>query len=356
MSRNDTPTHNKKSFWIAITTSLLLIMGWEIFWRSQGRIPDLSDDKHLWAQTRAKVENLDSNGVVIIGSSRALFNLQLPVWQKKTGIKPVQLATAGGNPIPVLEDLVKKTDYRGTIIVGVTPGIFFAKINPDSGNWKRSSKRIKHYYERTYADRLNQFLSIPLQNNLAFITASENEWDNDIDLKALLRNIKCGIRTESDKDPPFNSFQYLDIDRNTRMSPECAFDTTFSNGIKAVWANNRKKAKKAPEGMVVEYVKKLTDPFLKRGGNVIFVRFPSTGMYKELEAKNQPRKDFWDQLLLQTGCRGYHYNDYDSLRNFSCPEWSHLSGEDADKFTSALLDIMLKEKVIPNLNRSHHAF
>jgi len=347
MSRADTHLNHRKALWIAIVLSLISVSAWELYWRSRGRIPDLSDDKFLWAQTRAKVENLDTNGVVIIGSSRTLFNLQVHEWQKITGIKPVQLSSAGGNPIPVLEDIVKKTDYRGTLIVGVTPGIFFGKTNNESRSWSRNQKRVDYYHKRTYADMLNHCVSIPLQNNLAFLTASENEWADDIDLKALLKSIKWGVRIQKENDPPFYSFQYLDKDRNTRMSDRCAHDTAFANSIKRVWKFNNQKAKKSKKDEAVSFVEDLVKQFNGRGGNLVFLQSPSTGFYKELEAKNQPRTEFWDVLLQTTGAKGYHYEDYESLKNFDCPEWSHLSGEDADKFTRAFVNILIEDKVLP---------
>ncbi|MBK8079789.1 MAG: hypothetical protein IPK25_05600 [Saprospiraceae bacterium] len=125
----------------------------------------------------------------------------------------------------------KNTDYSGTLIVGVTPAYFFKTIKRVQ-SWGRTQKRVDYYHKRTYADRLNHFLSIPLPNNLAFLSAAENEWADDIDLKSLLRATKWGVRTGRENDPPFNSFQYLDIDRNTRMSHKCAHDTAFTNTVK----------------------------------------------------------------------------------------------------------------------------
>jgi hypothetical protein len=347
MLRTDTPLQYRKALWIAVILSLLSVFSWEIYWRSKGKIPDLSDDKYLWAQNRAKVDNLNSHSVVIVGSSRALFNLQLPVWEKLTGIKPVQLANAGSHPVPVLEDIILNTDYKGTLIVGVTPGIFFSKIKKDGRSWSRAQKRVDYFHKRTYADRLNHFLSIPLQNNLAFLTASENEWADDTDLKSILRNTKWGNRTGKENSPPFYSFQYLDIDRNNRMSDRCAKDTAFANTIKRVWKFHNEKAKKSPEDEAVLYVDNLVEKFTARGGNLVFLQSPSTGFYKDMEAKNQPRKKFWDALIQKTGVKGYHYEDYESLKNFDCPEWSHLSGEDADRFTESFVNILLKDNVLP---------
>ena len=67
----------KKSLLITILISILAIGTWEVYWRSQGYLPDLDDDKFLWARTRAKVDKATSNEVVLIGSSRVLFDIQV---------------------------------------------------------------------------------------------------------------------------------------------------------------------------------------------------------------------------------------------------------------------------------------
>ena len=67
----------KPSLIIAVTLSIISLAAWEFYWRSQGKIPDLDDDKNLWAVQRAKVEDASKKDVVLIGSSRVLFDIQL---------------------------------------------------------------------------------------------------------------------------------------------------------------------------------------------------------------------------------------------------------------------------------------
>jgi hypothetical protein len=69
-------------------------------------------------------------------------------------------------------------------------------------------------------------------------------------------------------------------------------------------------------------------------------------MFKDIESKHLARTDFWEELVKATGAHAYHYNDYEQFINLECPEWSHLSGEDADFFTRELVKIMKKDNVL----------
>jgi hypothetical protein len=325
---------------IAALLSLAGLTSWEMYWRSQGKIPDLDDDKNLWADQRARVNYLTKEDVVLLGSSRVLFDIQLNEWEKATGKRPVQLATAGGMPLPMFRDIVENTDFNGTLVVGVTPGIFFFNTDPKSFCWNRSKYRIDYFHKRTYAQRLNHFLSVPLQKNLTLVSVSEERWADDIDLRSLIRNIKIGNRVE--EYPPFYSFQYIDEDRNVRMSERCVRDTAFANTIKRVWMTDAGSPPPQKEE-TISYFLQDAKKFMDRGGNLILLRCPSSGFYYDEETKNQPRAAFWDELVKRTGAKGYYYEDYDQLKYFECPEWSHLSADDADIFTRELLKIMIKD-------------
>jgi hypothetical protein len=81
-----------------------------------------------------------------------------------------------------------------------------------------------------------------------------------------------------------------------------------------------------------------------RGGQVVFVRPPSSGGFWEMEQKNYPRELYWDALLRYTDTPGVHFSDYQETARFVCPEWSHLSPEDAVTYTEQLIKILIREK------------
>jgi hypothetical protein len=50
-----------------------------------------------------------------------------------------------------------------------------------------------------------------------------------------------------------------------------------------------------------------------------------------------PRKKYCDDLLTYTNTQGIHFQDYPETSNFICPEWSHLSLNDAVIYTKHLV-------------------
>ncbi len=77
-----------------------------------------------------------------------------------------------------------------------------------------------------------------------------------------------------------------------------------------------------------------------RGGDVVFIRLPSSGDYRPREARLQPRAEYWDRLLRDTESVGIHFEDHNELQGFRIPEWSHLHSDDVKKFTIALIPII----------------
>ncbi len=118
--------HLKQSLIIAILLGIVAIATWEFYWRDQGMVPNLDDNKNLWANQRAKLDEDHSNTVVFIGSSRILYDIQLDLWQELTDTNPLMLATQGASPIPAFKDIVENTDFSGTLVVGITPPLFFS--------------------------------------------------------------------------------------------------------------------------------------------------------------------------------------------------------------------------------------
>lgn len=335
----------KKSFIMAFSLAIILLLSWEIFLRNTKKsIMIIDDNQDLWAVQRARVPQLEENDVILTGSSRVLFNIQLDVWEEKTGVRPLQLANVGSSPLPVFHDLVQNTEFNGTILVGVSPGLFFSTTYPLAEPWEWPQSRVDHFYNRTYAQRSNHWLSLPLQQTFYFISAEEDAGSDNVDLKSLVDRISWGDRAIDDF-PWAGNFGDIEVDRNLRMTELCATDTTNARTIKNFW-----KALMENPNMPPPDIKNTTDFFLKdakafmdRGGTIILLRSPSTGLVKEIETKGLPRAAAWDSLVIKSKAYSYHYEDYEGLSGFDCPEWSHLSGPDADKFTAALVDLMIAD-------------
>ncbi|PKQ44268.1 hypothetical protein [Confluentibacter flavum] len=330
----------KQSLIVALILSIIGLTSWELFWRSQGYYPTLDDNKDLWAVQRAKLKTLTNQDVVLTGSSRVLFDIQLDAWEEETKKRPLQLASVGSSPLPIFHDIVETTDFAGTIIVGVTPTLFFSTTYPLADPWRRTQIRADFHHERTYAQRLNHHLSIPLQNSLAFmINYEERGYADEINLRGLLQKVKIGNRIKNDF-PAFHDFGDIDLDRNMKMREKTVTDTAFANSIIRVWGWYATAFPPPDKASTMPFFVKDAKKFMARGGNLILLRCPSTGGFRMGENAVSPRKDYWDELVAQTKAKAYHFEDYEQLKYLDCPEWSHLSVKDANYFTKELVKIM----------------
>ncbi|MFH4966120.1 hypothetical protein V8G69_14045 [Gaetbulibacter sp. M235] len=338
----------KQSLIIALTIFVVAISSWEFYWRSQGLCPTLDDNEALWAVQRGRVEKATSNDILLMGSSRVLFDMQLNEWEAETGIRPIQLASVGSSPLPIFHDVVNNTDFSGTIVVGVTPGLFFSTTSPEAQPWQWPQSKVDYYKKRTYAQIANHYLSLPLQKRFAFL--SDDQGVDGIKLKELLGKIQIGNRYV-DPMPPFHEFGEIGLDRNLKMKPITVTDTAYANSIIKVWRFFMKGAASGPPpdkaGTMAFFLKDL-EIFKARGGHVILVRCPSSGSLRHGENMGVPRATFWDELVKQADVKAYHFEDYDQLKDLKCPEESHLSATDAEYFSTEIIKIMKVDGALTN--------
>ncbi|MCB0382172.1 MAG: hypothetical protein KDD05_02365, partial [Psychroserpens sp.] len=61
----------KKSFILAVIMSAIALFIWESYWRTKPEYYTayLEDDRNLWSEQRAKVDDLTSDDVILIGAS-----------------------------------------------------------------------------------------------------------------------------------------------------------------------------------------------------------------------------------------------------------------------------------------------
>ncbi len=90
------------------------------------------------------------------------------------------------------------------------------------------------------------------------------------------------------------------------------------------------------------------EKFKARGGQVVLIRFPSSGGLLQFESDVFSRENNWEELVEAADVPAYHFQDNEKLNQFHCPEWSHLSAEDAATFTTELTRILIEDQVITN--------
>lgn len=318
------------------------VISWELYLRNKGVLKAYDDGPALWAEKRGKVYESPENATVFIGSSRIKYDLDIETWQTITGEKAIQLAEEGSSPMLVLEDLANDEKFKGKLIIDITEPLFFSPFAPRDAE---TIKNISFYKERTPAQRASFALNNLLESKLIFL-------DKDfLSLNAMLDEIQVPGREGVFKFPWFPmDFDRTTADRQAKMSPKFLADTTLQNKVKAVWSTFAEKGKSMPPlpdtaiTATLYRAKALTDKIKARGGQVLFVRTPASGPMKVGENMGFPREKFWDPLLYVTECPGIHFMDYPAIAHFECPEWSHLSPQDAVVFTRHFIAILEKEK------------
>ena len=336
----------KKSLIISIVLSLIGLTAWELHWRSKPEYYKavLEDDRYLWAKERAKVKTASDKDVILIGSSRTAFNFNTHVWEEVQGIKPINLSTDGKPPGPFLEDIVYKTSFNGTIVIGVAPLFWFD--TPDNLWWQPAKQWIDHYHNQTYAQKLGYFLSKPLQRNLVMLTSSELQFYNDLILKSLINRISIPGRVE--EDAMLYNFSYHDEDRNLMMFPIMITNPKYAKKITDVWDSFLPTipdydAIKDDIPEIFDYYLKVINIFKTRGGKIIFVHHKVEEPWNKVNKRFLPRVKVWDAFIEKVNCPSYHFEDYEFMSKYTLPDWSHMYVDDAKTYTRDMVNKMIKD-------------
>jgi len=346
---------NKNLVKAGILTLILVVVffgGWEFYLRSKGINIAYDDGKELWADKRAMVYEPADKATVLIGSSRNKYDVDIETWKLLTGDHPIQLAMVGTSPLPVLDDLANDKNFKGKLLIDVTEILFFSTSPP---NIKDAKERVEYYHQRTPAQKASFIVNHALESQFVFL-------DKDyFSLNALLDELPVPKR-KGVFALPWNcpmDFGRVTFDRQNLMTNKFLTDTFLQSRVKGLWVFYRDMAPpipppgpklvsflasaKAEQDSIIAVVKADVDKIKARGGQIIFVRTPSSGPFLMGEKMGYPREKYWDRILAITNCPGIHFEDYPATAHFVCPEFSHLKPADAIVWTKNLVEI-LKEK------------
>ncbi len=319
---------------------LITVVCWEIYLRKQGVDLAYDDGPALWSHKRCMVYEPMDQATVFIGSSRIKYDLDNPTWERITGDHAIQLAMEGNSPRPILEHLAADENFKGRLIVDVTEGLFF---NPSPGRSAEVSANIDFFEDLTPAQKASFALNKPLESSLVFL-----DKDN-YSISAMLDQLEVPSRPGVFMMPIFPmDFGRNSFDRQMYMTDKFVADTTLQNQVKDIWNFFRSMNRFAPASgdtlqQIMLAVKADTEKIKARGGQVLFVRTPSSNPMWMGEQMGFPREKYWNALLQITDCQGIHFADYPATANYICPELSHLTPKDAVTYTEELIRILNEE-------------
>ena len=328
-------------FLIAIALLIALTAGWEMYWRDYGATPSYANSNGSWAAQRRRIDTGEgAASTVLIGSSRVLFDIQLPVWEAATGKRPIQLALEGTSSVFTLEDLADDPNFTGRLLIGVAPSLFF------SGFGYRADA-LSYFHKESLTQRSGHWLSQHLlEPYFAF-------YEPDFALATVVKRQAWPARDGVPQRTQVRKLAVSDADRNTHLWQKVETDPAYQAMARGIWAENFKGPPPpnmdTPEKMqklIDKQIERATVAILKlraRGVRLMFVRLPSNGDFYAFEQMVFPKAQTWDVLLRRTGATGIHFEDYAELQGYDLPEWSHLSASEANRFTAALAPLVEKE-------------
>ncbi len=323
--------------WITgLIIALLALGGLETFWRERGHIPSVVDDPELWAYHRHRVDMNGPHTIVLVGASRIQLDISVSTLKDIVPCyKIAQLAIDGKHPIGSLIDLAQNKRFKGIVICSIT-GMGFQREYRD-----HQQDYVQNYHKHsTLNTRLNRLITSIIQEHFVVV-------DPYLKLRRIVLTWRKSKRLPS---PRFlitrhdrsrlADYTRININKQRRFRVK---------RIQEIYAKSPPLDPKEwlQEALEIEsFVKKILD----RGGKVVFVRLPSSGEHWEIDEKFLPRRQYWDKFAAITSAETIHFQDIRSLREFSCPEGSHLDYRDAPHFTRALIEELIRQKIIEPLH------
>lgn len=316
---------------VAIGVVVLVLGVWEVVLRSAGFPAEATPE--VWSIARARA----AGGVpVLVGSSRMQADIDLDVWVEVTGgARPAQLASAGGPALPYLEDLAADEGVTGLVVVDAMPFHTFDRGGP-SGDLLPG---FFAHYER--------FVSSPAvwaETYLRRWVSTAMVWRTPAASWSSLRQAQSN-GTELLFPPRSymraDRFRPIDWGPTVERVPWTAEEGHEDpEAIRAFVENFGKPADPNETAETIARLEAAARTIRNRGGEVVFVAFPSCGPRKREEQALYPREEYWDRLAAATSFRTIHSDDYPELRDWPCYDGSHLDQDDAAQFTRRFLEIL----------------
>ena len=280
---------------------------------------DLDDSQSHWAVERRKLAAGDHDDVVIVGSSRILFDTDLDVWEEMTGRRP-DPARAASAPIRGRSccGLPTTPTSRAWSSSDVTPDLYFM----DRFSYLPQYVEILDFWQdESPSERVGHQVGLVLSAASRFpgrrySLAPLDRAHRHPGPAGRAATLPRSLETVGALRGPPDTHVAAARSRTTA----CAITRGWSGGPSTAAGPTPKASTRAIEESTAAVDE---DPRARRRGRV---RAPAIGgLYYENEQHFAPRAKTWDRLLAETGAFGIHFEDYPEMQGLEVPEWSHLS-------------------------------
>jgi len=314
-------------FWATATVlCVALLAGWELFLRSQGVMPAVSDSYALWSIERGKAGNYDRKQVVLVGASRMHVGADLDAIHSVMGDpKPIQLAIAGSSFKPVFVSLAEDPAFQGIAVVSINVNALTETTTDYPAN------QYVDYYERGHRlDMAVKKMTSPLYGYLSLTREG-------LDFRTVVDELHQAGKIYS---------HYLEttIDRSRKADYSLIdLESLRESQTKVYWKKYVNAMSEQRFNRFMDEMEEGAEKIRSRGGRVVLVSFPISGSILEFERKTFPREQYWDRWAARTSSIMIHYDDYPELAGFESPGYSHLDRKDTAAFSGALARVIVQK-------------
>jgi hypothetical protein len=298
---------------VGVSVALILTL-LELYMRLGGATPTAQDSRDLWSRQRLRIEGNRPQMVALLGDSRMESGLVPELLRNLApGAETVQLAVSGTSCLATLEDLAE-SNFNGVVIAGVT----YQSLTGPSDGAGSQKPWVDHFHASRRRGRLDAALNLwtkmRIQTSLCCLSHNPERIAVPAFERRPDRSMPMYYRTRST--PSELARRHRKIMEDKRLAP--ATPRTH-----------------APEAALAP-ARRLVASIQGRGGEVIFVRFPSSGPLYRYEQSWYPRTTTWDRIAAATGAETVFFSDLPP-GDWPCPDLSHLDWDQAAEFTEALI-------------------
>jgi hypothetical protein len=311
---------------LVAAVAVLIIGAVEHHWRALDYRQNILDSAELWSIQRDRVYAVGNTPLVILGASHIEYGLDTKLLKELLPrYQPAMLARNGRYPLATLADLARDERFHGLVLCDIDArGL--------TGYYRDAQQDYVDYFRRQWSPSWHVHRLLLTHWQRSMLVA-----EPDFGATSALRRLLVS------GEPPWRSPTTFHPDRSGDIDFSRADQPGLTQGFIEGYESNQRLHPVEDAGQWLaglESIAASVAAVRRRGGDVVFVRTPTSGKLRELEDAAYPRAIYWDRLAAATGATTIHSDDVPGLQSIHLPDGSHVDMHDKPAYTRALVDAL----------------